>query len=94
MPLVFLAIGVLFLVSAVRGTQDSLFSLLSDDFTGKNNFLLWIVAIAFIGALGMVEDLRKLSNAFLLLVVVVILLSNKGFFTNLTAGFAATQSKG
>jgi hypothetical protein len=94
MPLIFLAVGVLFLVSAVRGTQGSLLALLKDDFTGQNNFLIWIAAVAMIGLIGLVDDFRAVSNAFLGLIVLVILISNKGFFSQLTAGLATTQQKG
>ena len=92
MPLLFLAIGSVFLIAGVRGTQSDLFTLLKGDFTGQNNFLFWIAAIAFIAAVGLIDDLRDLSNAFLVLLIVVIILSNKGFFSNLTAALKSTAN--
>lgn len=80
MPLAFLFIGILFLVAAVRGKQTQLFGLLKKDFTGPKNFFYWIIAIWLIAALGNIKELRPLSNMFLVLVVLVLLLVNKGFF--------------
>lgn len=116
MPLVFIAIGAVFLVAAVRGTvldysvsngkvttgssttatgkttaatQPGLISLLKADFTGSNNFLIWILALWVLGALGYVPGFKPIANALLVLVVVVMVIANDnasgggGFFTNL-----------
>lgn len=80
MPLALLVIGVVFLTAAIRGTQDDLFATLKDDFTGPNNFLIWGIALFVIGAIGYYKPLRPISNAFMLLVVLVLFLSNRGFF--------------
>jgi len=81
MPLIFLILGIIFIIAAVRNTQPSLFANLQADFTGANNFFIWVIAIFAIGAIGYINGLRTLSNALLLLVVAVIILSNKGFFS-------------
>ena len=94
MPLALLLVGALFLIAAVRGTHTDLFTLLKGDFTGDKNFLVWVVAIFVLGALGYVAGIKPLANAFLLLVVVVILLTNKGFFSQFTAGLKSTASTG
>lgn len=80
MPLALLVIGTVFLVAAIRGTQKELFNTLKDDFTGPNNFIVWGLALFLIGALGYVKTLKPLSNSFMLLVVIVLFLSNRGFF--------------
>lgn len=75
------------LVSAIRGSQDELFALLKRDFTGSGNFLVWILAIASVGAVGYIRPLRPVSNAFLVLLLIVFLLaankSGKDFFSSL-----------
>lgn len=82
MPLVFLAIGALFLVAAVRGTvadtgsTPGLITLLKGDFTGTNSFLVWLLALWVIGALGYVPGFKPLANAFLLLVLTVLIIVN------------------
>jgi len=92
MPLIFIAVGALFLVAAVRNTQNDLLTQLKADFTGQNNFFIWVAAIFGVGALGYIAGLKPLANMFLLLIVAVILLSNKGFFTQFSQALAATQS--
>lgn len=80
MPFAFIFIGLIALVTAVQGTWKDFFALLKGDVTGPNNFLYWIVAIFALGALGYVPRLKPVSDAFLVLVVVILFLSHKGFF--------------
>ncbi len=93
MPFVLIIIGLVLLISGVRGTvvssgqQEGLYDLVKGDFTGKDNFFYWFVAIMVIGAIGYIEDLQSLSRAFLALVVIVLFLSNGGFFQKFTAEF-------
>lgn len=86
MPYALIIAGLVLLVSGVRGTQGQLFSLLKGDITGPHNFEYWIISILVIGALGYIPDLKTLSRAFLVLVIVVLVLSNGGFFQNFNQG--------
>lgn len=79
MPLVLLFISVVFLTAAIRGTHKLLFDTLKDDFTGPNNFIYWCIALFVISAVGYYKPLKPISNAFMLLVVIVLFLSNAGF---------------
>lgn len=81
MPFALLIVGIVMIVSAVRNTTDQLTTAFKNDFTGKDNFLYWLVSILIIGAIGYVPTLRHLSRVFLVLVIVVLFLSNGGFFT-------------
>jgi hypothetical protein len=99
MPFALLTIGAVFLVASVRGTQDDLFGLIGKDFSGPNNFVYWLVAIAVIGGAGYIPKLKPLSTAFLVLVIVVLILTKGnpngiggGFFSQLTAGLKTTQT--
>lgn len=76
MPLFLLIIGVLFLVAAIRGNQNELIELLKDDFSGKDNFILWVMAIIIIVALGNIKTIKPVSDAFLGLVILVIIVAN------------------
>lgn len=81
MPLVILAIGLMLFVSGMRNTQDELLTLLKSDFTGGKNgngFLSWMLAIAAIVVIGYYKPVRPISDAFLLLVIIILFLSNKG----------------
>lgn len=95
MPLALLAFGALLLIAGVRGTQDDLFALLKKDFSGPGNFFLWILAILLVGSVGYVKQLRPISNAFLVLILLVfILAANKGgrdFFSSLLSQISGTQ---
>lgn len=85
MPLFFLLIGILLIFAAINNKLGQLGSLVAEDFaptTGAAGFQVWIVAIFIIGALGYVKELKPLSNAFLVLILVVLILSNRGFFAN------------
>lgn len=80
MPFTFLAIGTLLIVAGVRGTDEKLWTLLKGDFQNSPSFLPWVVSILLIGALGYISSLKTFSRAFLTLVIVVLFLSNGGFF--------------
>lgn len=81
MPFVLLFVGVLFIVLAIKGTQRQFFSLLSGDFTGSGNFIYWVVSILIIGAVGYIPKLKVFSDSFLVLVILVLFIANKGFFS-------------
>lgn len=87
MPFVLLVVGELLLVTGIQGTNQQLFDLLSNDFTGKNSFIYWLFAIAVIGGLGYVPGMKPISNAFLLLVLLVLFLKTSG-----SSGSNLTQS--
>jgi len=99
MPFILLLFAAVFIVCGYQGTLGQLGSLLKQDFTGKNNFGTWLFAFFIIGALGYLPGFKKLSDAFLLLVIIVIILVNDrngtGFFQGITAaengGASATQ---
>lgn len=80
MPFAFAFVGILIFVIGIRGTHNEAIQLIRDDFTGQNNFFTWIGAIVGIGALGYIKEIRPISQAFLTLVVIVLFLSNRGFF--------------
>lgn len=96
MSFVFIIIGAILTISGVRGTEtdsapgngdgQGLFPLVKGDFEGtgqQHGFLVWFAAILAIGALGYAPDLKLFANAVLALVIIVLLLSNKGFFAQL-----------
>lgn len=76
MPIFLLIVGVIFLVAAIRGNQNDLMDLLKSDFGGSNNFLLWVMAIVVIVGLGNFRAIRPVSDAFLGLVILVIVVAN------------------
>lgn len=92
MSLALLVIGIVFVVSAVRGTSSDLFTLIHGDFTGQNNFLYWLLGLGLVGAIGYIPKLKSFSTAFLTLIIVAILLSHKGFFADLQSALASSKT--
>lgn len=94
MSLALLFAGLLLLISAVRNSQDDLFALLQKDFTGPNNFVAWIIALVFVGAIGYIPKLKPLSIAFLTLVLIAIFLKKgTGFFDQISKLVNLSQGK-
>ncbi len=90
MPLVLILIGLLFLVAAVRDQLGTLFGLVKGDFTGSGNFVYFVAAIVVIGAIGYSDKLKPLSDGFLFLVILVLVIHNKGVFANLQSALKST----
>lgn len=85
MPYVLVIIGLLMVVTGARGTYVPFGRQVASDFTGPNNFTYWVVGIGAVGALGYIDALRTFSRLFMTLVVLVLLLHNKGFFAQFSA---------
>jgi hypothetical protein len=92
MPLFFLAVAIAAIVTGLRGTQGQLLSLLKSDFTTSNNFGIWILAIVAVGSLGYIPGFKTVSNGLLILVVIVLVLSNKGFFSQFSSAVTSIGS--
>lgn len=82
MPYALIVIGLAMVLSGVNGCYAALGSQLKTDFTGSQNFVIWVLAIMAVGAIGYVKDLREFSHYFLALIILAMVLSNKGFFAN------------
>jgi hypothetical protein len=92
MPLLFIGTGVIFILTGLNGNPSALYAAVKNDFTGQNNFIYWMLSILTLGALGYIPDLKNLSRLFIVLVVIVLLLDNGGFFTQLQAFVKSTSS--
>ena len=76
MPFFFVFIGVLLIITGVKDTYVALGQQLAKDFTGERNFFVWVLAFGLIGAFGYIERLKPVSNAFMVLVLLAMILSN------------------
>lgn len=97
MPLILMAVGVLLIITGVKGDPTSLYGLVAGDFnssSGKGNFLYWITAIFLLGALGYYKPLQPVSRGLIVLVVLVLLLHNNGFFTQIEQAFGLNPATG
>jgi hypothetical protein len=90
MPLAFLLIGAVLIITAIRGTHANLGQLLSQDFTGSgagqgHSFLIWMAAIAGVAALGYIPEMKVPARLLLALVILGLLIANKGVFAQASA---------
>ena len=85
MPFALAIIGIVFMVTAVKGSTGTLFGLIKDDFTGSGSYIYWVISILVIGSIGYIKKIQPVSDMFLALVLIVMFLANKGFFTTFMA---------
>lgn len=82
MPIFFLVIGLLLIMTVVRGTTGQFAKRLGQDISG--GYLKWLAAIIVIGVLGFVPSLKLPSRYLMGLVAIVILLKEgSGFISQL-----------
>lgn len=85
MAFVLVTVGLLMIVTGAKGTYAAFGSQVASDFTGSQPFTYWLAAIGAVGALGYIDALKTFSRLFLTLILVSMVLANKGFFAKLTA---------
>lgn len=86
MPFALVIVGLLMIVTGVNNTYSQFGEQVRKD---ANGFLPYALAIGATGALGYFDALKKFSHLFLALILISLVLSNKGFFQNFTAGINA-----
>lgn len=96
MPFVFLFFGFIVFVVGIRGRQQEAAALLQEDFTGNNNFLVWLIALFVIGSIGYVKAFEPLVRAFVILIMIAMILSNgrNGLFNQFRAQVFNRNSSG
>jgi hypothetical protein len=90
----FLTIGLILLIAAIRGKHKDLFELAKSDFTGANNFFIWVLAIVILAALGTFRPIRPVTDAFLGLVILVIIIAPYRNGRDLVSEFQAQLRNG
>lgn len=73
MPLAIILIALILIVAGFKGTAGSLFGLIEQTFS---QVLVPFVAILIVGALGYVPGMKRLSDAFLALILLAMFLTN------------------
>ena len=87
MPFALITIGVLIFFTALNGTAGALGKqVYADLFSEDGGFVYWVAGIVIVGLIGYVPSLKKPSDLFMVLIILAMLLQNKGFFTQLQAG--------
>lgn len=85
MPYALTFAGLLLIITGINNTYSQLGAQLKKDFSGDKSFLMYIAALGGVGALGYIPTLRRFSHLFMALILISLVLSNKGFFNNLSA---------
>lgn len=88
MPFALVFVGLVLIVTAIRGTQSNLWNLFYGDITGAGTsgkgFVVWLAAILSIGWLGYYKPLQTPSRLLLGLVILGIFISNQGVLTKMS----------
>jgi len=94
MPLFFIGTGIVLVFVGLNGNAAKFYGLLVNDFSGPKSFVYWFISILVLGALGYIKGLEQMSKLFLILVIIVLLLDNGGFFAQFQAYLKQTQTGG
>lgn len=90
MPFALVFIGLLLVDTGANNTYQQFGAQLKSDFTGSKSFVLYAAALGGVGALGYVPALRRFSHYFMALILISLVLSNKGFFQNFSKALSAS----
>jgi hypothetical protein len=88
MPFVLVLVGLLLVMTGYQGTYRQFGTMVAGEFTAKPSFLYFVAGIGAVGAIGYADALKTFSRLFLTLILIGIVVSNKGFFANLKAALA------
>lgn len=89
MPFALVIIGLVMIVTGAKDTYKEFGQALVSDFTGEGNFTWWIASVGAIGALGYIKPLETFSRTFMALIILSMLISNRGFFAQLNNALAS-----
>jgi hypothetical protein len=90
----FFLIGLIVIVAAFRKKHVELWELVKSDMTGEGNFVYWVMAIVFLVVLGSIKKIEPIADAFLGLVILVIVLSAYKNNQNLMQSFLDQVKRG
>jgi hypothetical protein len=96
MPFVLITVGVAIFITALNNTWKQFGAQVYKDMFGATGggFVYWAAALVIVGFIGYIPQLKKPADFFLVLIIVGLLLKNKGFFQQLQQGLAGGASGG
>lgn len=93
MPFALIFAGLMLIITGFQNTYQPFGKLVAGDFTGPNNFIYWVISISLVGALGYNKDLQPFSRAFMGLIILDMIISNKGVFAKLNTALSSGTSQ-
>jgi hypothetical protein len=95
MPFALITVGILLFMTALNNTWRAFGSQVYKDlFSESGGFVYWVAGITIVGLIGYVPSLKRPSDLFMVLIIIAMLLQNKGFFQELQQGLAGGSSGG
>lgn len=89
MPFALLFLGLMLISVGAQGTQAQLGTQLETDFSGAGSFWYYIIGLFLCGLIGYYQPLKGASRLFLGLIILVLLLSNQGFWSQLQTALSS-----
>jgi hypothetical protein len=87
MPFALITVGILIFITAINNTWRQFGSQLYKDLFGASGgFVYWAAGLVIVGLIGYIPTLKKPSDLFMILIILAMLLQNKGFFGELQQG--------
>lgn len=78
MPFALIVIGIILAIAAYRDTLPELFSIIKDVTADSKGFGYWVIAAIILGFAASIQPIKKPVNAFMILLMVVLLLRKRG----------------
>jgi uncharacterized RDD family membrane protein YckC len=83
-------VGILLLVAGIRDQTSQLVTLVEGDIEG--GFFPWLLAIFLVGSLGYSQKLQTFSRVFMGLIVISLVIANKGIFAQLQSNLSTAAT--
>lgn len=84
MPFALIIIGVILAIAAYRDTLPELFSIIKDVTKDSQGFGYWVIASVILGFAASVQSIKQPVNAFMILLMVVLLIRKRGTLQQLS----------
>lgn len=90
MPFALVTIGILLFITAINNTWRQFGGQVYKDlFSTDGGFVYWAAGLVVVGLIGYIPSLKRPSDLFMVLIILGMLLENKGFFGQLQQGLQA-----
>lgn len=87
MPFALIIIGVILAIAAYRDTLPDLFDIIKDVSTDSTGFGYWVLASIILGFAASIQSIKQPVNAFMILLMVVLLIRKRGTLQQLNTQF-------